>query len=254
MLSVIIPTINEEERIGRLLGSLQCFRERGHEIVLVDGGSDDKTVSVSDSLVDKLLIVEPGRGYQMNFGVAHASGGWLWFLHADSILSDALCEYVLNFFDRITEAERSLTLEPVNKSKIGMKIARENTEAREFFQLGWGRCDVKLSGAHPVFRVVEQMMNIRSSFTSICTGDQGIMVRRSLYYAVGGFPEWPLMEDLALSKRLKKTGRAFRIRERIETSSRRWEDSGVIKTILKMWALRFAFSIGVSPFRLKEYY
>jgi hypothetical protein len=119
---------------------------------------------------------------------------------------------------------------------------------------GWGRFDVRLSGRHPALRVVERMMGMRSRLTGIATGDQAIFVRRDLFARVGGFPDQPLMEDIELSKRLRKTSRPACLRQRVTTSGRRWEQRGVLRTIALMWALRGLYWIGFPPERLARLY
>lgn len=123
-------------------------------------------------------------------------------------------------------------------------------------QARWGRFDVRLSGRErlPLLRLVERMMNLRSRLTSIATGDQGIFVMREIYEDVGGMPAMPLMEDVELSRRLRQLGRAACIHTPLITSSRRWEQRGVWRTILLMWTLRGAYALGVSPVRLARLY
>ena len=220
-LSVIIPTLNEAGCIGQLLRQLQALRAEGHELILVDGGSGDETVALAAGLVDQLLSAPAGRARQMNVGAQAARGRWLWFLHADSQLPDRA-------WHRVIEA-----LQPAG---------------------GWGRFDVRLSGDRPLLRLVEQLMNWRSRLTGMATGDQGVFVTRALFEKIGGFAELPLMEDIDLSRRLKRVQRPKCLRETLTTSSRRWEQRGVLRTIVLMWALRLAFFFGVSPARLATRY
>jgi hypothetical protein len=119
---------------------------------------------------------------------------------------------------------------------------------------GWGRFDVRLSGRHPALRVVERMMNLRSRATGIATGDQAIFVRRDWFRRAGGFPQIPLMEDVALSKALRRSGPPLCLRDAVLTSSRRWEERGVLRTILLMWRLRAEYALGADPVRLAERY
>jgi rSAM/selenodomain-associated transferase 2 len=220
-LSVIIPTLNEADCIGQLLRQLQALRAEGHELILVDGGSGDETVALAAGLVDELLSAPAGRARQMNVGAQAARGRWLWFLHADSQLPDRA-------WHRVIEA-----LQPAG---------------------GWGRFDVRLSGDRPLLRFVEQLMNWRSRLTGMATGDQGVFVTRALFEKIGGFADLPLMEDIDLSRRLKRVQRPKCLRETLTTSSRRWEQRGVLRTILLMWALRLAYFLGVSPARLATRY
>jgi len=222
MVSIIIPCLNESEVICSLLASLQSLRREGHEVVLVDGGSTDGTVKMAEPLVDQLLVSDPGRSRQMNFGAQHSSGDIFWFLHADTCLPDGAVEAVV-----------------VGLSDGGYV---------------WGRFDVELSGKHRMLRVVESMINIRSRLSGVATGDQGIFVSRKAFEAVDAFPDVPLMEDLILSQRLKLLSSPRCLHQRLVTSSRRWEDHGILRTILLMWSLRLAFFLGVRPARLVRWY
>lgn len=118
----------------------------------------------------------------------------------------------------------------------------------------WGRFDVRLSGEQWWARMIEFAMNLRSRLTGIATGDQAIFVRRGVFGRLGGFPELPLMEDIAISRRLKRLARPICLRARVTTSSRRWETQGWVRTVLLMWRLRLAFALGVSPARLVRLY
>jgi rSAM/selenodomain-associated transferase 2 len=219
-LSVIVPTRNEAAVIAATLAPLQALRPHGVEIILVDGGSCDATCQIAAPLVDRLLHSEAGRARQMNLGASAAAAEALWFLHADTVVTPAAAEAVL----------------------------------AALADYAWGRFDVRLSGRAWLLRLVERMMNWRSCLTHIATGDQAICVRRSLFQAVGGYPEWPLMEDIELSRRLRRHGAPACLRPAITTSSRRWEAHGVVRTILLMFWLRFAHAIGVDVTRLARWY
>ncbi len=221
-LSVIIPTLNEGAVIERLLQSLQPLRRQGDEIILVDGGSDDDTREKALPLVDRLLATERGRAHQMNEGAKVASGDILWFIHADTRL-------------------------PGN----GADAVREALTLRDYC---WGRFDVDIQGRHPLLRLVAGLMNRRSRWTGIATGDQGIFIRRHGFFQVGGFPDLPLMEDVAMSDRLRRLSRPCCLKLRLGTSGRRWERNGVLRTLLLMWGLRLAFWLRVDPRRLAASY
>lgn len=218
--SIIIPTLNEEKSIVRLLHQLQPYREQGHEVFVVDGGSIDKTVSISESLTDKVILSDSGRANQMNNGAAQANNNILWFLHADTIISNSSIEYVL-----------------LAKNKVD-----------------WGRFNVKLSGENILFRLIEKMINVRSCLTGIATGDQAIFINKAIYDSVQGFSNIPLMEDVDLSKKLNKISKPYCVKNKIITSSRRWEKHGIINTTLLMWKLRFLFWLGVSAEKLALQY
>lgn len=168
-ISIIIPVLNEEDSIKNLLQQLQAYRRQGHEIIVVDGGSKDDTCSISKKLSDKLISSNSGRAIQMNNGAAEAKNDILWFVHADTVIPD-------NAIENIQQA-----------------LAKSD----------WGHFNVKLSGSHILFRLIETMMNIRSCLTSVATGDQAIFVKRKIFESVKGYSNIPLMEDIDLSKKLK---------------------------------------------------
>ena len=221
-LSIIIPTLDEAEAIGATLGSLVELRRRGHEIIVVDGGSSDGTAILVRGLADGIVLAPAGRAGQMNAGARAARGDVLLFLHADSRLP--------------LEADR-LVLQGLAASG-----------------LAWGRFDVRITGPHPLLRAVEAMMNLRSRLTRVCTGDQGIFVRRDAFDAVGGYPGQELMEDIAISTRLRRLSAPLCLRQPCLTSARRWESRGVLRTIMLMWWLRLQYALGVAPARLARAY
>jgi rSAM/selenodomain-associated transferase 2 len=221
-LSVIVPALNEATAITTTLMALQPLRTRGHQVIVVDGGSHDLTVELSRPLADRVMQAKAGRATQMRAGADVADGSVLWFLHAD-------------------------TIAPENADRL---IA----QALRLAPTGWGRFDVQLSQTRPLLKCVAWMMNQRSRLSGIATGDQGIFVRRRLYDDVGGFPEIPLMEDIAISRALRRHGRPASIRQPLVSSPRRWLAHGVFRTILHMWALRLAYFLGVSPERLAACY
>jgi rSAM/selenodomain-associated transferase 2 len=221
-LSIIIPALNEAGCIQSTLERLQPLRLRGHEIILVDGGSTDATLALSQALADNVLLSPPGRGLQMQTGAAIARGDVLWFLHADS---------------SIPVRADSLILEALHRSHAG-----------------WGRFDITFTDNHRLLQCVAWFMNQRARLSGIATGDQGIFVRRALYERVGGFPSIPLMEDIRFSRSLKQHGRPCRITRTLRTSPRRWHAHGILRTIVTMWGLRLAYFAGVSPERLAKYY
>jgi len=220
--SIIIPALNEGRTILSLLRSLQFFRGQGHELILVDGGSRDQTVVLARPLVDQVISGPRGRAVQMNAGAQWASADILWFLHADSGVSATAIDALLS------------------------SLAEDH--------LCWGRFDVALSGRSRLLRVVAFMMNRRSRLTGIATGDQGIFVRRETFERIGGFPEIELMEDVAVSRRLKALAPPCCLSDRILVSSRRWDQNGILKTILLMWRLRFAYFLGADPACLARRY
>jgi rSAM/selenodomain-associated transferase 2 len=217
-----MPVLEEAPGIEAALAALQPMRGRGAEILVVDGGSRDGTPELAAAGADRVLASAPGRAAQMNAGARQARGAVLLFLHADTALPG--------------DADR----------RVRWALA----DGRR----AWGRFDVRLSGRHPALRVIEAAMNARSRWTGIATGDQALFVARPLFEAVGGFPDIPLMEDVALAARLRRHGRPACLRARVTTSSRRWERDGIARTVLLMWWLRLAFRLGVPPARLHAWY
>ena len=220
MLSIILPVLNEEASLPDVLARLQYLRQQGHEVIVVDGGSHDNSLMLAQQSADKVIVSQPGRAIQMNSGAELATGDILLFLHADTILPE--------------EVERILS----------------EIEGDTF----WGRFDVRLSGRRFIFRIIEAMMNFRSRITSVATGDQAIFITTGLFEKAGGYPEIALMEDIAISKQLSRVSRPVCVSNRVVTSSRRWEDRGIIKTILLMWKLRLYYFFGMSPQKISRMY
>jgi rSAM/selenodomain-associated transferase 2 len=220
-IAIILPVLNEEAHIAACLRALQPLRGDG-ELIVADGGSRDRTAALAEPLADRVIVAPRGRAAQMNAGARQAGGEILWFLHADSLPPPGAAEL------------------------IRAALADPNRH--------WGRFDVRLSGRQPALRVVESLMNLRSRLTGIATGDQGIFVRRQTFERVGGYPAIALMEDIALSRLLKRQSRPACLRQRLRTSSRRWERDGIARTILLMWWLRLAWFLGADPDRLAGIY
>ncbi len=221
-LSIILPALNEAGVIAQTLQSSQTLRAQGCEVIVVDGGSSDETESLALPLADRVLRSAPGRAHQMNLGAGTARAPILLFLHADTQLPEQASEIILHALsaqDRV-----------------------------------WGRFDVRLSGSRKTFRLIEALMNLRSRLTGIATGDQAIFVLREAFFEVGCYPNIALMEDIALSAALKKIGPPITLRDRVITSSRRWETQGVWRTILRMWWLRLRNFLGADPARLAQTY
>jgi rSAM/selenodomain-associated transferase 2 len=216
-LSIVVPAYNEAAVIGETLRSLAPLRARGHEVIVADGGSEDATREVAAPFADRVLLAPRGRARQMNAGAKAASGEALVFLHADSRL-------------------------PGNADQLILQSLRESL---------WGRFDVAIEGRSMLLPTIAFLMNLRSRVTGIATGDQAIFVRRGAFH---GFPEIALMEDVAFSKAMKRHSPPACLRAKAATSGRRWDDQGVLRTMLLMWRLRLAYFFGAAPDDLARRY
>lgn len=221
-ISVIVPALNEAALIDTTLDALTPLRARGGEVIVVDGGSTDATVALAARKADRVIAAPRGRASQMNAGAATASGDILLFVHAD-------------------------TRVPVD---VDVVIARELASGRGV----WGRFDVSIDSRRPLLGLVSWGMNVRSRLTGVATGDQAMFVRRDAYDAVGGFPRLALMEDVAMSRLLRRGSPPLCLADRVITSARRWEANGVLRTIALMWWLRWRFFLGAAPERLARSY
>lgn len=221
--SIVLPILNEAEQVSNRLQALTELLKRAaantYEIIVVDGGSEDNSAELACEFADQVINSARGRALQMNAGAAMARGDVLLFLHADTLLPERALDFI--------------------NSKVP----------------AWGWFNVRLSGENMLFRIIETMMNLRSRLSRVATGDQAMFVRRELFNTIGGFPQIALMEDIALSKLLRKQARPTIISQPVITSSRRWQQHGIIKTVLLMWWLRLLYFMGVSPARLvRSYY
>jgi rSAM/selenodomain-associated transferase 2 len=221
-LSIIVPVLDEGEGIAASLDALARMRALGTEVIVVDGGSRDATIQRARLRADRVISAPRGRALQMNAGAAKAAGDVLLFLHADTRL-------------------------PADADHVVLKGLERSGRA-------WGRFNVRIDGRSPLLLAVGWLMNIRSQLTGIATGDQAIFVRRDAFHEAGGFAEIPLMEDIALCKRLKRVSRPLCLSERVVTSGRRWDRHGVLPTILLMWRLRVAYFFGADPKELAQQY
>jgi len=220
-LSIVIPVLDEAAEIEAALSALAPYRRRDVEVIVVDGGSSDGTAERARPLADRVIAAARGRSLQMNAGAAAAEGDVLLFLHADT---------------RLPENADGLVLDG---------LARSGRT--------WGRFDVRIDGGG-LLRVVAMMMNTRSRLTGIVTGDQALFVARAAFDRVGGFPPIALMEDVALSARLKRVSRPLCLSARVTTSARRWRRHGTLRTVLLMWRLRLRFFLGADPAKLARVY
>ena len=218
--SIIIPVLNEASEIEIFLSALQSFRGHG-EIIVVDGGSQDNTITLARPLANKILKSARSRSKQMNVGARAANGEILIFLHADTYLPT----------NALTAIEQGLS---------------------QYQQ--WGRFDIQLSGKHFMFLVIAQLMNWRSRLTGISTGDQVLFVQKKVFDQAGQFPDIPVMEDIAICKNLWSFGSPLCLKMKVTSSSRRWEQFGIARTILLMWWLRVLYLFGYNPETLARLY
>jgi len=220
-IAVIIPARNEADNIERTLNNLQSWRDRGHQVILVDGDSTDATVEKAGPLTDRVIETDAGRALQMNIGAEQADADILLFLHADTQID--------------TDADQ-LIIDAVSSGE------------------GWGRFNVGFDTDALFFSVIAFFMNLRSCLSSIATGDQAIFVDQALFNQVGRYPSQPLMEDVQLSINLRRQQRACCLASKVITSARRWKQKGILRTIVLMWMLRFAYFAGIPAERLKRWY
>jgi len=216
-LCIVVPVLDEAPGLAARLADLEQFRRRGAHLVVVDGGSVDDSLAIARAHADLAFVAPRGRAAQMNAGAAARPADMFLFLHADTSLPDDADALVAG--------------------ALGGRFA-------------WGRFDLRIDSSRAALRLVGRAINLRSRLTGIATGDQCMFVRHDLFRAVGGFPDIPLMEDIALSRRLLRHGRPACLREQVVTSARRWERHGVWRTILLMWRLRASYFFGADPAQL----
>ena len=219
-ISVIVPVLNEEKTIATTLEALVTLAP--YEIIIVDCGSADRTRELAGQFQVKAISSDHGRGRQMNRGASEASGDVLLFLHADT----------------------RLPASALNDIKAALGEPR---------YLG-GRFDVELAGAHWLLPLVGRLISYRSRISKVATGDQALFVRRQVFERIRGFPDMPLLEDVAFCRTLHRLGEVACLRSRVVTSARRWEVDGVWRTIFRMWIIKLLYLVGVSPARLKQFY
>lgn len=213
--SIIVPLLNEQAVVPSLIEQLASLA--AEQIVIVDGGSIDGTAELLRAAGYQVVESTAGRARQMNAGAQLATQSMLLFLHADTQL-------------------------PTNYKS---EVARANV---------WGRFDVKFSSSSKAMKIVAFFINLRSRISGVATGDQAIFVDRDAFNAISGFPDFPIMEDIALCKRLRHFHRPYSSRAKVTTSARRWEQNGVAATIIKMWYFRLAYFFGIPPSKLKQRY
>ncbi len=227
MISIVVPLYNEGEAPNHLVTHLNEIDDL-HEAVLVDASDEPVSKDVVRNLgmncPEKITVIKNarrGRAVQMNQGANQATGNILLFLHCDS---------------RLPQNALSTVQQMIDSGWV------------------WGRFDIRLDSQGLLLRIIQLMINLRSRFRQIATGDQCIFVKTSLFREVGGYPEIALMEDIELSMVLNKHSKPCLITVPVLTSARRWRNRGVIYTVLLMWRLRFLHWCGVSPDKLNRLY
>ncbi|MBW6389826.1 TIGR04283 family arsenosugar biosynthesis glycosyltransferase [Billgrantia antri] len=220
-LSIIVPTLDEATTIEASLQHLLTLGDCEVEIIVVDGGSQDDTVSRAAPLASQLIHSPAGRARQMNAGARACRGEYLLFLHADTRLPP----------------------------RADLLVARALSGPH-----CWGRFDVSLEGQHVLLPLIAFAMNLRSRWTGIATGDQALFMTHAAFDAVGGFPDQPLMEDIEISRRLSRLSSPACLRQRVVSSGRRWDRAGAWATIRLMWRLRWRYWRGESATTLAREY
>ncbi len=219
-IAAIVPVFNEAQLLPEKLSSLRALNS--DELIFIDGGSTDGTQQLLEASGVTWFTGVRGRAAQMNVGAGKCKSDIILFIHID------------------TEIDES------NISAIKSVMKQQG--------LVGGRFDIRLSGHHPAYRMISWFMNIRSRWSKISTGDQALFVRRAVFEQMGGFADLPLMEDVEFSKRLKREGDIACLRETVITSSRRWQQHGIIRTVLLMWKLRFLYWLGTPADKLAAMY
>jgi rSAM/selenodomain-associated transferase 2 len=222
--SIIVPVFHEREKVNELIGHLhQLDPEKNLEIIVVDGSLERDTLKAIDSNHVIKISSEKGRAKQMNAGASVAKGEILIFLHADTELPIQALKKINTLLER--------------KEYVG------------------GAFDLGIKSDKFVFRVIEVLASLRSRLNKIPFGDQAIFIRRDYFNAIGCYKEIPLMEDVELMRRIKKSGSKIWIfHDRVMTSPRRWEKEGVIYCTFRNWSLRALYFLGVSPDKLVRFY
>ena len=221
-ISFIIPTLNEETFLVEQKSFFKLLIDEGHEIIVVDGGSKDHSLNIAKSLGCKAISTKPSRGLQQHKGANISVNEVLVFLHADTTLP----------------ASALLSIKQVLSKP----------------DIAWGRFNVSFTNQKLIYKVIAWFMNKRSCLTGIVSGDHALFVKREVYFECGGFSDIPIMEDVDISKKLKKYSKPICIKDSVTTSSRKWEKNGVLNTIFLMWCLRFLFYIGIPADKLAKHY
>jgi rSAM/selenodomain-associated transferase 2 len=220
-ISIVVPVLNESGILRNTLSQLRL--SENEELIIVDGGSSDDTVSIARDFTDKVFTAKTGRASVMNFGASKAEGDILLFLHADCFL-------------------------PGNGFTIIRNTLRDGSIAAGAFDLG-------IESSQFRYRIIECVANIRARLTCLMYGDQGMFLRKKVFDQIGGFADVPLMEDIEISKRLKKLGKIVLVKPPVKASPRRWLNEGLLYTTLRDWTIAFFYTfMKVSPEKLIKHY
>ena len=218
-LSIVIPTLNEADILGN---TLQSLKDHTTEIIVVDGGSNDDTVNVALKFSPHVYISNRGRGIQQHIGANQARGDVLLFLHADTLLPVGYQHMI----------EHAMTLPNVI----------------------FGAFLLSIHPPKPAHDLIALMANLRSRILKVPYGDQALFVRRSAYFKVGGFQDWPIMEDVDLVRRLNRVG-GFKLAQGfVQTSARRWQKENIVHCTVRNWSLIIRYCLGASPHALARHY
>jgi rSAM/selenodomain-associated transferase 2 len=220
LISVIIPTLNEEAYLPVALR--QLVDRPDVELIVVDGGSTDRTVEIAQQFTPYVFVTPSHRAEQMNTGARHATGDILLFLHADTFLLAGALE----------EIQRRI----IGDGAVG------------------GAFDLNIDSPRRFCKFIARISSRRARMLKLPYGDQGVFVWRQVFEALGGFPKIPIMEDIAMGCRLRRAGRMTFIRSGLVTSGRRWDANGIFKTTLVNWWVTLLYFLRVSPLRLRRTY
>jgi len=220
VISVIIPTLNEEGNLPVTLRQLANHPEV--ELIVVDGGSSDRTVNIAQGVTPYVFRAPANRARQMNMGARHATGDILMFLHADTFLLPGALE----------EVQRRI----IGDGAVG------------------GAFDLHIDSRRRLCKLIARVSSRRSRWLRLPYGNQGIFVWRQVFEALGGFPEIPIMEDVTFARRLRRAGRLTFIGSGLVTSGRRWNANGVVRTTLVNWWVTVLFLLRVPPRQIRRIY
>jgi len=219
-ISTIIPILNEEKVLSKNSSSLLKL-SRETELIFVDGGSSDKSVSIASKL-GSVLTAPKGRSFQMNKGASCAKNKILLFLHADNIIEPETIESIENIL--------------LDKAYVG------------------GCLSQSIDSQRTIFRLIEGFGNMRARLTKVFYGDQGIFVKKNVFFRIGKFPDVPIMEDVLFAKKIRRRGKTLVLKDKIIVSPRRWEKRGILRTVFLYSKINILFYLKTPLDRIKNIY